>query len=96
MKSSVSREAASGSSTTKNVLQARLDELRSEHYRGEAELATAQRKLAHITETLLRINGAIQVLEEVLSSFDESAGTNNGEPSCRESVDTLAPAQRYG
>ncbi|MDB4948790.1 MAG: hypothetical protein JWM27_1439 [Gemmatimonadetes bacterium] len=46
-------------------LQARLDELKSDFVAGQARLAELDRQQAALRETLLRISGAIQVIEEL-------------------------------
>ena len=48
-------------------LQQRLQSLKSEFQDGQKLLADLETKQASLRETLLRISGAIQVLEEVLS-----------------------------
>ena len=45
----------------------RLGELRAEHQKGQQMLAEAEAKAADLRQTLLRITGAIQVLEELLA-----------------------------
>lgn len=47
------------------MIEARLAELRGERDRGEEMLADLQQRQAALRETLLRIQGAIQVLEEL-------------------------------
>ena len=51
-------------------LQQRLNTLESEHETGQKMLAELDAKRASLTQTLLRIEGAIQVLQE-LSAPDE-------------------------
>lgn len=46
----------------------RLNELKTEFEAGQKMLAELETKQASLRETLLRISGAIQVLEEVLAS----------------------------
>ena len=48
-------------------LAQRLDELKVEYEAGQKMLAELEAKQANLKETLLRISGAIQVLEEELS-----------------------------
>jgi predicted nuclease with TOPRIM domain len=48
-------------------LSQRLQELRSEFEAGQKILAELEAKQAHLKSSLLRISGAIQVLEELLS-----------------------------
>ena len=50
----------------------RLQELRQEFESGQKMLADLEAKKADLQQTLLRISGAIQVLEEMLAS-EESA-----------------------
>jgi predicted nuclease with TOPRIM domain len=50
----------------KATIQARLTQLQSEYQQGETQLRTLLQQEATLRETLLRISGAIQVLEEVL------------------------------
>jgi hypothetical protein len=47
------------------TIEARLAELRGERDRGEEMLAELQQRQAALRDTLLRIQGAIQVLEEL-------------------------------
>jgi predicted nuclease with TOPRIM domain len=49
-------------------MQARLESLRSELEVGEAELTKVERQHASLHETMLRISGAVQVLEELLAA----------------------------
>ncbi|MGV9385749.1 hypothetical protein ACWDRB_58785 [Nonomuraea sp. NPDC003707] len=55
-------------------LQARLAELKREYQLGEGQLRELTRQEAALRETLLRISGAIQVLEE-LTAPEASDGT---------------------
>ena len=47
-------------------ITARLAELREEFQKGQTRLAEMELQQAQLRETLLRISGAIQVLEEML------------------------------
>jgi hypothetical protein len=49
------------------MIEQRLQELRSEFKIGEAQLEQLDRRRAQLRDTLLRISGAIQVLEELLN-----------------------------
>jgi prefoldin subunit 5 len=60
-------------------LQARLDELKRQYQLGEGQLRELSRQEAALRETLLRITGAIQVLEELLSDPAAQNG-DRGEP----------------
>jgi chromosome segregation ATPase len=61
-------------------LAARLATLKSEYEAGEKMLAELEQKQRTLHDTLLRISGAIQVLEEELGTPEESPSeaTNNG------------------
>lgn len=59
----------------KEQLLQRLQQLRSEFEAGQRVLAELDAKKANITETLLRISGAIQVLEEELAR--QNSADNN-------------------
>ncbi len=48
-------------------LQARLEQLQKEYELGQARLRELQAEQSHITETLLRIDGAMLVLKELLN-----------------------------
>lgn len=47
-------------------LQTRLDELKAEHERGQQMLQQAEAEANELRAQLLRISGAIQVLEELI------------------------------
>lgn len=55
----------------KEKLQQRLQDLKTEFEDGQKILAELEAKQANLRETLLRISGAIQVLEEMLSETPE-------------------------
>lgn len=48
-------------------MQARLEMLRQELEKGQVELQKVESQRKYLQETLLRISGAIQVLEELLT-----------------------------
>ena len=54
----------------KDQLQRRLDDLKAEYEAGQKMLADLEIKQATLRETLLRIAGAVQVLEEELGRED--------------------------
>jgi hypothetical protein len=54
----------------KQQLQQRLQELKSEYEAGKKVLADLEAKQANVRDTLLRMAGAIQVLEEELVKAD--------------------------
>lgn len=57
-------------------LERRLTELRSEFEAGRRLEADLQARLSEVSQTVLRLSGAIQVLEELLSAD----GSRNGAP----------------
>jgi hypothetical protein len=48
-------------------MRARLEELKKEFEAGQAELKKVEQQRVYLHETVLRISGAIQVLEELLA-----------------------------
>ena len=50
------------------MIQQRLQELRSELAKGEQQPERLERERANVRDTVLRIHGAIQVLEELASA----------------------------
>lgn len=57
-------------------LEQRLNELKAEFESGQQRLAEFENQAAQLRQTLLRISGAIQVLEEELSR--DAGGASNG------------------
>jgi hypothetical protein len=55
-------------------LQARLEELKNELETGRVRLRELERQESILRETLLRISGAIQVLEELLANEPSEPG----------------------
>ncbi len=53
-------------------LEKRLGELRAEYESGRKMLAELEVKESDLRSTMLRINGAIQVLEEMLAKSDKT------------------------
>jgi septation ring formation regulator EzrA len=53
-------------------MQARLAELRQEYQKGQAQLQELMKQESFLRETLLRISGAIQVIEEMLAQGQEN------------------------
>jgi len=49
------------------TIHERLEELRGEYARGQAQMKSLEQRQAELHDTLLRISGAIQVLEELLA-----------------------------
>jgi peroxiredoxin len=65
--------------TMHEQVQARLEVLRREFETGQVELAKVERQGTYLRETMLRISGAIQVLEELLAS-GKATGHNGPRP----------------
>jgi predicted nuclease with TOPRIM domain len=59
-------------------LEPRLKQLKAEFETGQTMLTDLEQKRATLQQTLLRMSGAIQVLEEVLAS--ETVSENSAEP----------------
>lgn len=58
----------------KTQLEQRLASLKAEYDAGQKMLAEMEAKSANLRNTLLRISGAIQVLEEELAKQDNTNG----------------------
>jgi predicted nuclease with TOPRIM domain len=58
-------------------LDQRLQSLKNEYEAGQKMLAELEAKQANLRDTLLRISGAIQVLEEALSESNEAEVSEN-------------------
>ena len=56
-------------------LEKRLQELKTEFGKGEKTLKELEEQVAAVRQTLLRISGAIQVLEEELGEAEQPDGT---------------------
>ena len=52
-------------------LEQRLQQLKAEFEAGQKMLAELEARQANLRETLLRISGAIRVIEEELAKFDQ-------------------------
>ena len=50
----------------KGELEARLKQLKDEYQKGQGQLMALEQETANLRNTLLRISGAIQVLQELL------------------------------
>jgi hypothetical protein len=62
-------------------LESRLEALRAEHENGQQKLAELQQAQTGLSNTLMRISGAIQVLEEGLTcalEAQQQKGENDG------------------
>lgn len=54
-----------------DAIEKRLAELRTEHEAGQKMMAELEAKRAHLVQTMLRIEGAMQVLQELLPAKAE-------------------------
>ena len=72
----------------KEQLEQRLQELKAEFESGQKVLADLEAKQANVRETLLRIQGAIQVLEEELAKTDRKDNTESPETSIEPEIIT--------
>ena len=63
----------------KDLVRSRLESLRKEFETGQARLRELETQQAYLRETMLRISGAIQVLQELL-------GESAAEPAPREAA----------
>lgn len=59
----------------RDQLQERLQELRNEYATGQRKLQEVEAQRMQLSETMLRISGAIQVLEEVLAGGADASGS---------------------
>lgn len=59
----------------KAQIETRLQELKTEFDTGQKMLAELEQKKINLEQTLLRISGAIQVLEEMLANEQSPADT---------------------
>ncbi|NET44641.1 hypothetical protein [Okeania sp. SIO2B3] len=60
----------------KEKLEKRLAELKAEFESGQKVMAEYEAKVANLRDTLLRISGAIQILEEEISKENETDKEN--------------------
>ena len=68
---------------TSQTLQDRLETLRAEYEKGQRQLDLIEHQRQEIRDTLLRISGAIQVLEELqqpVVAVPQPAQNGNGVP----------------
>jgi predicted nuclease with TOPRIM domain len=68
-------------------LEQRVSELKAEQQKGQQMLAELEARQAELRQTLLRISGAIQVLEEMLAG----PAVQNGALSAAEAVTQNGP-----
>ncbi|NET38430.1 MAG: hypothetical protein F6K19_41615 [Cyanothece sp. SIO1E1] len=72
-------------------LEKRLQELKAEYKSGQQVLADLATKTTNVRETLLRIAGAIQVLEEELAQSEPSDQQTDNAAELLDGLDLLAP-----
>jgi predicted nucleic acid-binding Zn-ribbon protein len=77
-------------------MQARLEVLRKEFETGQAELDKAEKQVAYLRETLLRISGAVQVLEELVAKEQSVEQRNDTDPAKQQSVAVEPPSVGVG
>ncbi len=63
----------------RDQLELRLKQLKAEYESGQKMLADLEAKEANVRQTLLRISGAIQVLEELLAN-QQPQGQSSDKP----------------
>jgi hypothetical protein len=66
-----------GGSSVQELIKPRLEALRKEFETGQAELAKVEQQRTYLQETLLRMSGAMQVLEQLLAN-EQSVEEQNG------------------
>jgi hypothetical protein len=71
-------------------IQERLQQLQAEFAEGQKVLVDLETKQANVHQTLLRISGAMQVLEELLAPSESTPEHLNGVP-LNSNVDNLEP-----
>ncbi|NEO99918.1 MAG: hypothetical protein F6K58_14805 [Symploca sp. SIO2E9] len=64
----------------KEKLQQRLQSLKAEYEVGQKMLVELEAKQTNLRETLLRISGAIQIIEETLGEATETVENNTHPP----------------
>lgn len=74
--------------TMKQNIEQRLQELKQEYTSGQQMMSELEKRQIDLRQTLLRIAGAVQVLEELLDSPENSA-TNDEEKNNIESNQEL-------
>ncbi|MEZ0471117.1 hypothetical protein [Luteimonas salinilitoris] len=67
----------------KNILEQRLETLASEQQKGREALAELDNQRARLTETLLRIEGAMAVLREMLANESSERNDEPGNDTAR-------------
>lgn len=76
---------------SKEYIQQRLQSLKTEYMSGQQMLTDLEAKQANLRETMLRISGAIQVLQELLDEGSEIAENGDGQPQPSPQSEPLVP-----
>lgn len=63
----------------KKQLTIRLEDLKTEYQKGQERLTALEQETASVRTSMLRISGAIQVLEEILNEKSAKRETDNSE-----------------
>ena len=58
-------------------IEERLKELKEEYKKGQERLMALEQESTNLRSTMLRISGAIQVLEEILGKVETTNSTNS-------------------
>ncbi len=78
----------------KTKLEKRLQELQNEFEAGQKMLADMEAKQANLRDTLLRLSGAIQVLQEELGQGEEKNGSaQNGQSAAEPRATKMEPVK---
>jgi len=70
-------------------VQVRLEALRKEMETGQQRMQDLERQLAQVRDTMLRISGAIQVLEEIQAQAAATGATSEKGNSADELAETM-------
>lgn len=62
----------------KETLKHRRDALKAEYANGQAQLADIEARAKNLRDTLMRISGAIQVIDEMLEEEERKTEVNEG------------------
>ena len=73
-------------------IEVRLESLKREYEKGQLQLQQLQSQVASLRDTMLRLSGAIAVLEELLSSSGPAPVSQEEPTELRESMRTRSSA----
>lgn len=71
-------------------IEARLTQLRTEYGKGQAQLRQLDGQMEAVRETLLRIGGAVMILEELVSCYQDSQNKSNSNLSSEKDTSFVA------